>query len=432
MKTTRYNPISSQMYIRNREKLVSQLKINSLVIVNSNDEMPKNGDQTFLFRQHSTLFYLTGIDQEKTILTICPHHPNPSLREIIFIINADPTTLVWQGYKLSPQDVTELSGVKTVKFVDSFESVLRELMVFSENVYLYQNDYIKFFTDVPCKDDRFALEIKNKYPLHNYLPLTAITSPMRAVKEPEEIAQMKIACGITRDAFLRVLKMVKPGVMEYEVEAEYTHEFIRQGANGHAFDPIIASGKDTCVLHYINNNKECKDGDLLLMDVGADYGNYAADMSRTIPINGKFSKRQKQVYMSVLDVLNQATALLVPGSCIDKWHKQVCKLIENELVKLGLLTSFDIENQNPDSPAFFKYYMHGSGHFLGLDTHDTGSKFQTFVPGMVITCEPGIYIPDENIGIRLENDILITDNQPVNLMSDIPILPEEIEKIMCN
>lgn len=425
----RYNPLSSSLYIKNRKKLREQLPANSLVIVHSNDEMPKNGDQTFTFRQNSTLFYLSGLDQEQCILTICPDHPNEQLREVAFTVQTNDLMVKWNGYKYTKEDVKQLSGVKTVKWLEDFEMTLRELMLFSENVYLHQNDYPKFTTEVKCKEDRFALELKQKYPLHEYNRLAPITNALRMVKEKEEIAQIKKACNITRDGFLRALKFVEPGVKEYEIEAEFTHEFIRQGANGHAYAPIVASGKNACVLHYCTNDNVCQSGDLLLFDIGADYGNYAADMSRTIPVNGKFTKRQKQVYEAVLRILKAGTKLLKPGSSINKWHSEICKLMEKELLGLGLISEIDIKNQNPESPAYFKYYMHGSGHFLGLDVHDSGNKHDIFKKGMIMTCEPGIYIDDEGIGIRLENDILI-DEKPINLMADIPIEIEEIEKLM--
>jgi len=296
-------------------------------------------------------------------------------------------------------------------------------------VYLNQNEYPKFVTEVPLLDARFAVKMRKDFPVHSYERLAPIITALRLVKEPEEIVQIQKACDLTNEGFRRVLKYVKPGLMEYEVEAEFTHEFIRKGGTGHAYPPIVASGANGCILHYNTNYNLCNDGDLLMMDVGAEYGNYAADMTRTIPVNGKFSPRQRQVYDAVLRVMKAATAMLKPGTTIEKWHAEVCKFMEKELVGLGLISKNDLKNQTADSPAYFKYYMHGTGHFLGLDVHDVGSRQVIFESGMVMTCEPGIYIPEEAIGIRLENDIMVAE-EPVDLMAHIPLEPDEIERLM--
>ena len=425
----RYKTISKDMYIRNRTKLVSKLKSGSLAIVNSNDEMPRSGDQTFMFRQNSDMFYLTGLDQEKCILTLCPGHPVESLREILFTVKTNDLMVIWNGHKYTMDQVREVSGIQNVKWLDEFEITLRDLMSRVQTVYLNQNEYPKFITEVPLLDLRFANKMKQDFPVHSYERLAPIVTEMRTVKEPEEIVQLQKACDLTNDGFRRVLRFVKPGLKEYEVEAEFTHEFIRKGGTGHSYSPIIASGASACILHYNTNDNTCNDGDLLLMDVGAEYGNYAADMTRTIPVNGKFNPRQRQVYDAVLRILKAATSMLKPGTTNEKWHGEVCKLMEKELVELGLISKKDIKNQTSDSPAFFKYYMHGTGHFLGLDVHDVGSRQVIFENGMVMTCEPGIYIPEEGIGIRLENDIMIAE-EPVNLMAHIPVEPDEIEKLM--
>jgi len=417
------------MYIRNREKLISKFKPGSLAIVNSNDEMPRSGDQTFIFRQNSDMFYLTGLDQEKCILTLCPDHPVESMREMLFTVKTNDLTVIWNGHKYTLEEVSEVSGIRNVKWLDDFEITLRDLMSRVQFVYLNQNEYPKFITDVPVLDQRFASKMRTDFPLHTYERLAPLVTEMRMVKEPEELVQIQNACDITNDGFRRVLKFVKPGVKEYEVEAEFTHEFIRKGSSGHAYPPIIASGANACILHYNTNFNTCNDGDLLLMDVGAEYGNYAADMTRTIPVNGKFTTRQLQVYEAVLRVLKAATAMLKPGTTNEKWHGTVCKIMEKELLGLGLITEKEIGEQESGSPAFFKYYMHGTGHFMGLDVHDVGSRQVMFETGMIMTCEPGIYIPEEGIGIRLENDILVAE-EPVNLMAHIPIEAEEIEKIM--
>ena len=425
----RYQPINRGMYIRNREKLITRLKPGSLVIVNSNDEMPRSGDQTFIFRQNSDMFYLSGLDQEKCILTLCPGHPVESMREMLFTVKTNDMMVIWNGHKYTLDEVSEVSGIRNVKWLDDFDITLRDLMSRAQFVYLNQNEYPKFITDVPVLDQRFAAKMRTDFPLHTYERLAPLVTEMRMVKEPEELLQIQNACDITNDGFRRVLKFVKPGLKEYEVEAEFTHEFIRKGSSGHAYPPIIASGANACILHYNTNFNTCNDGDLLLMDVGAEYGNYAADMTRTIPVNGKFTPRQRQVYDAVLRVLKAATAMLKPGTTNEKWHGEVCKIMEKELLGLGLITEQEIREHESGSPAFFKYYMHGTGHFLGLDVHDVGSRQVVFETGMIMTCEPAIYIPEEGIGIRLENDVLIAE-EPVNLMAHIPIEPDEIEFIM--
>lgn len=425
----RYKSIPAEMYINNRNRLVSKMKPGSLAIVNANDEMPRSGDQTFGYRQNSDLFYLTGLDQEKCILVLCPWHPLENMREVLFTVKTNDLMVTWNGYKYTFEDVRNISGIKTVKWIEDFDFTLKEMMSQVQTVYLNQNEYIKFFTEVPYRDLRFAEKMHHDFPVHGYERLAPLITSLRTAKQPREIEQIKKACDITGDGFKRVLRFVKPGVMEYEVEAEYTHEFIRQGCNGHAYNPIIASGKNACILHYVNNDLVCNDGDLLLMDVGAEYGLYCADMTRTIPVNGKFTPRQRQVYDAVLRLLKAGMTMLTPSNTNDNWHKAICSLMEKELVGLGLITEDDIRKQEPGNPAFFKYYMHGSGHFLGLDVHDVGSKQQTFEHGAVMTCEPGIYIPEEGIGIRLENDIMVAD-EPVNLMAGIPVEPDEIEELM--
>ncbi len=425
----RYKPIHKAMYIRNRAKLVHKMKPDSLAIINSNDEMPRSGDQTHIFRQNSDMFYLTGLDQEKCILTLCPGHPVGNMREILFTVKTSDMMVVWNGHKYTMDEVREVSGIQNVKWLDDFEITLRDLMSRVEVVYLNQNEYPKFITEVPVRDSRFAGKMRLDFPVHSYERLAPVITGMRLVKEPEEIVQIQKACDLTNDGFRRVLRFVKPGRKEYEVEAEYTHEFIRNGGTGHAYPPIIASGANACILHYNTNFNICYDGDLVLMDVGAEYGNYAADMTRTIPVNGKFTSRQRQVYDAVLRILKIATTMLKPGTTIEKWHSDVCKLMEKELIGLGLISKQDLKNQTADSPAYFRFYMHGTGHFLGLDVHDVGSRQDVFETGMVMTCEPGIYIPEEGIGIRLENDIMVAE-EPVNLMAHIPVEPDEIERLM--
>ncbi len=425
----RYDAISSELFTRNRLKLEKKLKPNGLAIILSNDEMPRNGDQCFPYRQSSDMFYLTGLDQEKCILTLFPNHPVEAMREMIFTLKTNDLMVTWYGHKYSLEDASRISGVKTIKWLDDFEGVLRELMARAHMVYLNQNENPRFTTEVVSRDLRFIQQLRNDFPLHNFERLAPLLSDLRMVKEDEEVSQIIKACEITGSAFNRVLNFVKPGVMEYEVEAEITHEFIRNGANGHAYPPIIASGADTCILHYNSNDKKCQDGDLLLLDFGAEYANYAGDCSRTIPVNGKFTPRQKQVYEAVLRVLRKASRMLVPGTTIDKYHAEVCKIMEKELIGLGLFTAEDVANQDPANPLYFKYYMHGTSHFMGLDVHDVGTKQHTLAKGMVLSCEPAIYIPEEGIGIRLENDILV-DEEPLDLMVHIPVEPDEIEAMM--
>lgn len=409
---------------------MSQMKPNSMAIFNSNDEMPRNGDQNFPFRQNSDLFYLCGIDQEKTILILYPDCPIPKYRELLLCIETNETIAVWYGHKYTKDEATKTSGIKTVVWLSQLETILHELMINCSSVYLDLNENLRFSTEVPYRELRFNKWLQEKYPNHTYERATPIVTSLRVQKSPIEIELMKKAIDITDKAFKRLLHYVKPGVMEYEIEAEIDHEFIRNRAGGHSYYPIIASGKSACVLHYIENNRPCKDGDLLLLDFGAEYANYCSDLSRTIPVNGKYTKRQKDVYNATLRVLKQAKSLLVVGTTIDKYHAEVCKIMEQELIGLGLFTASDVKKQDPDNPLFFKYYMHGTSHFMGMDVHDVGTKQMKLLPGMVFSCEPGIYIPEESIGIRIENDILVTEKGPVDLMTQIPVEIEEIEKLM--
>ncbi|MCK4679422.1 MAG: aminopeptidase P N-terminal domain-containing protein [Bacteroidales bacterium] len=425
----RYKTITPSLFIKNRKKLNKKIQPHSLVIVNANDEMPRTGDQFFPFRQNSDIFYLSGLDQEKCILAICPDHPNKKYREIIFTVKADQTMTTWLGHKYNKEEVKEISGVQTVMWLDDFEITLRELMFHVDRVYLNQNEYVKFSPDVPSRDTRFSHEIRDKFPVHTYHRLAPLFIGLRLIKEPEEIALLQKACDLTNDAFHRVLKFIRPGVMEYEVEAEMTHEFIRKGASGHAYLPIIGSGNNALVLHYTENNNICKEGDLVLMDFGAEYANYVADCTRTIPVNGKFTPRQRECYEAVLRVQKTATAFFVPGNTIDQINKKVNKLMEKEMIGLGLFSEEDVKKQNPEKPLYFNYLMHGVSHPIGLDVHDVGSKYIPFEKGMVFTLEPAIYIEKEGIGIRIENDIMV-DDTPVDLMKEIPREVGEIEALM--
>lgn len=425
----KYTPLTPAFYTKNRENLIHEIEENSVVVVMSHDEYPRSGDTTFPFRQNAELLYLTGIDQEETILAMAPWHPNPDYREILFIKNPSPEMIVWYGHRLSKEQASELSGVKTILFTDSFESVLHDLMTNSNNVYLHLPENPRMKVDFPTKEIRFAKKLKKEYPLHRYDRLAPILYKFRSVKQVEELSALKRACEITEAAFLRALKAVKPGKYEYEIEAELTYEMLRQGASGHSFAPIIAAGSDTCILHYIKNDKVMKDGDLLLMDFGAEYANYAGDCSRTIPVNGRFSPRQKEVYNAVLSIYKETIPLFKPGMTIHKINDFVFKRMEEEMVKLGLFTKEDIEKQDPAKPLFKKYYMHNTSHFIGIDVHDVGQRDWLFQPGNVLSCEPGIYIAEEGIGVRIETDVVVGE-QPVDLMAGLPVDPDEIEKLM--
>ena len=425
----KYPRLNSSLFEKNRKKTIKYLQSNSLAVIHSNDQMPRNGDQYFPFRQSSDFFYLTGIDQEKTILTLCPNHPNKALREILFIIESNEKIAIWEGHKYTKEEAQKTSGITTVKYISEFESVFRELAIKTESVYLNLNENPKFKPDVISADDRFVKIIERDFPAHEIERLAPIFKMLRLKKESEEIQLMKEACSITNKTFKRVLKFVKPGVAEYQVEAEIVHEFLWNKATGHAYAPIVASGENACILHYIENNKECKDGDLLLMDFGAEYANYAADCTRTIPVNGKFTPRQKECYESVLRVMKKAISWLTPGTTINRVNERVENLLQEEHIKLGLYTQEDVNNQDPEKPLFKKYYPHGTCHFIGLDVHDVGERITILEDGMVLTCEPGMYIPEENIGIRIENNIIV-GLKPTDLMADIPREVDEIENLM--
>ncbi len=426
----RYQSINPELFEYNRKNLAKLMKPKSVAVLQPADQYPRNGDQYFTYRQQSDLFYLTGIEQEKTVLMLAPGFSNERFREALFILKPDTKLETWEGHKLTKKEASQISGIKNVFWLEDFEITLREVLLDSDNFYLNVNEYVKFFTEVPERNHRLALEFKEKYPIHNYERLAPLLKQLRQIKSEPEIDLIRHACKITNKAFHKVMKTIKPGMKEYEVEAEIIGEFIRNGANGHGYDPIVASGGSACMLHYVDNDKTCKDGDLVLMDFGAEYANYTADMSRTIPVNGKFSSRQKACYDAVLDVFKQAREMLVPGNTIDKVNKAVTLMLEKKMISLGLFTAEDVVKQDGENPLYFNYYMHGVSHPLGLDVHDVGSKYEPFKAGMVVTCEPGLYIKEENIGIRIENDILITDDGPVDLMIDIPIETDEVEAAM--
>lgn len=427
----KYNPLSRSLYVNNRQKLKSKLPSKSIAVFHSNDIMPTNADGTMRFRQNNDLFYLTGIDQEESILVVCPDFPDPNQREILFLRETNEHIAIWEGHKYTKEEAFGVSGVDNIQWVSNFENVLNSLMALSDHVFLNANEHLRASVIVETRDARFVKSCKERYPLHQYHRVAPLMHQLRSVKEKEEIDQMQIACDITEKGFRRILSFVKPGVTEYEIEAEFIHEFIRNRSKGFAYEPIIAAGGNACVLHYIENKEVCKDGDLILLDVGAEYGNYNADMTRTIPVNGKFTKRQKAVYDAVLRVKNGASNILRPGINIQDYHKEVGLMMQSELLGLGLIDQTDIKNQDPKWPAFKKFFMHGTSHHLGLDVHDVGTMHEPITPGMVFTVEPGIYIPKENLGIRLENNIVILEDGYFDLMRNIPINPEEIEDLMC-
>lgn len=426
----RHLPINKTLFIKNRQKLTKELKSNSVAIVFSNDEMPRNGDQNFPFRQSSDFFYLTGIHQEKSILIIYPDCPNKTYKESLLILKSNHYISTWEGVKLTPKDASDTSGIENVMWIDTYDTVIKELFQYADNVYLNFDEGTNSKSEVESRASRYAKALQVNHQGYQYLRLAPILNKLRMVKEPTEIEIIQYACDITGSAFKRVLQFVKPGVMEYEIEAEITHEFIRNGASGHAYHPIIASGSNALCLHYKENESECEDGKLILFDFGVEYANYSSDLSRTIPVNGKFTPRQKECYNAVLKVLKTAIKMIEPGITIENLHNEVCRIIESELISLGLFTRNDIKDQDPDKPMFSKYYPHGTSHFIGLDVHDTGTKYDILQPGMVLSCEPGIYIPEEGIGIRLEEDILITEDGCINLTKNIPIEVEEIEELM--
>ena len=427
----KYDLIDRNLFIKNRKKFTAKMKPGSIAVFNSNDIYPVGADSTLPFQQARDLFYLCGIDQEESILLLFPGAINPKHKEILFVRETNKEIAIWEGEKLSKEKAFEVSGIRTVYWLKEFNKVFFDLMTEAETVYFNTNEHYRQAVETETREDRFIKWCKEKFPAHGWKKSNPILQQLRGVKEPEEIALLQKACNITEKGFRRILNFVQPGVMEYEVEAEYIREFIRNRSRGFAYTPIVASGFNANVLHYIENSRECKDGDMLLMDVGAEYANYASDMTRTIPVNGRFTERQKAVYNAVLRVKDEATKLLVPGTLWAEYHKEVGKIMTSELLGLGLLDKADVENEDPAWPAYKKYFMHGTSHHLGLDTHDYGALKTPMEACMVFTVEPGIYIPEENMGIRLEDNVVIQPSgAPLNLMANIPIVAGEIEELM--
>ncbi|WP_234733755.1 aminopeptidase P family protein [Tellurirhabdus bombi] len=428
----RYNQLSNELFVRNRNRLAALLKPKSLVVLNANDIMPTNADGSMGFRQNTDLFYLSGVDQEETRLVLFPDHPDEKYRELLFLRESSELIEIWEGHKLTKEEAEQLTGIpqSQIYWTHQFETVFVNLVFEAEQVYLSTNEHTRNSSEVETRESRYIREFKEKYPLHRLERLAPLMHNLRAIKQPEEVELLKEAVRITEDGFRRLLKFVKPGVWEYEIEAELAHEYIRQRSRGFAYQPIIATGANACVLHYLENSMECKAGEVILLDVAAEYANYNADLTRTIPVSGRFTQRQKDVYSAVLRVMKEATAMLVPGNIWDEYHKEVGKIMESELIGLGLLKKHEVEAQNPNAPLYKKYFMHGTSHFLGLDVHDVGNKYRRFEAGMVFTCEPGIYIREEGLGIRLENNIVITENGNIDLMASTPVEIEEIEDLM--
>lgn len=426
----KYESINPNLFINNRSLLANKLKENSIAIFNSNDVMPTNSDGTMPFKQNSDLFWLTGVDQEESLFAMTKK--NGKIEEFLFVKETNEIIAIWEGAKLSKESATKNSGIKNVYWLSDIEKLLNKEISNTASLYLNKNIHSRATSLVQTRDDRFREQIMKSFPDKSIDEIAPIMHELRFIKSDLEIGLMQKACDITEKGLRRILPIIKPGIAEFEIEAELMHEFLSNRSAGFAYQPIIGSGLDSCVLHYIDNNKRCLDGDILLMDFGAEYANYASDLTRTVPVNGRFSERQKNIYNAVHRVMKEATNMLRPGTDHKKMQQEVIKIMEEELIGLGLFSRLDVKNQDPKNPCYRKYFMHGTSHSLGLDVHDVGDTTTPMQPGMVFTCEPGIYIREEGIGIRLENDILVTSGDPDDLMKNIPIDLEEIEDLMNN
>ena len=427
----KYHTIDKALYIKNRKNFMAHMTPKSVAVFNSNDIYPISADSTMPFQQHRDIFYLSGVDQEESILVLFPDAPDKKNREILFLKETNAHIAIWEGEKLTKERAFEVSGITTVYWLQEFDKVFFELMTQAETIYYNTNEHYRQSVETETREDRFIKKTKDKFPAHNWAKSNPILQRLRSIKDPIELALLQTACDITEKGLRRILNFVKPGVMEYNIEAEFMHEFLNNRSRGFAYTPIIAGGNNANVLHYIENNQKCKAGDLILLDVGAEYANYSSDMTRTIPVSGKFTKRQKEVYNAVNRVKKEATKMLVPGDFWKEYHVEVGKLMTSELLGLKLLDKADVKNENPDWPAYKKYFMHGTSHHLGLDTHDYGILWEPMKANMVFTVEPGIYIPEEGFGIRIEDDVVIQEKgEPFNLMRNIPVEVEEIEELM--
>ncbi|TQD39597.1 aminopeptidase P family protein [Haloflavibacter putidus] len=427
----RYTPIDSSLFKENRKNFMAQMRPKSLAVFNSNDVYPIGADSTIPFQQDRNIYYLSGVDQEESILVLFPDAPKEKHREILFLTETNEHIAVWEGEKLTKEKAYETSGVKTVYWLKDFQKVFQELMSQSETVYINTNEHYRANIETETREARFNKWLKETYPAHSVEKSNPILQRLRSVKHPLELEAMQEACNITKKGFKRILNFVKPGVWEYEIEAEFMHEFLRNRSRGFAYTPIVASGQNANVLHYIENKDQCKKDELILLDVGAEYANYASDMSRTIPVSGRFTKRQKEVYNKINQIKKEASKLLVPGTMWEEYHKEVGKMATAAFLELGVLDKADVQSEDPDWPAYKKYFMHGTSHNIGLDTHDYGLLYEPMKANQVYTVEPGIYLPDEGFGIRLEDDLVIQEKgEPFNLMRDIPIEADEIEDLM--
>jgi len=427
----KYHKIDRKLFIKNRKNFGAQMQPNSLAVFNSNDIYPISADSTMPFQQHRDIFYLSGVDQEESMLVVFPDCPKEKHREILFLKETNEHIAVWEGEKLTKEAAFETSGIKTVYWLKDMQKIMFELMTQCETVYINTNEHYRANVETETREDRFTKWLKDTYPAHSVAKSNPILQRLRSIKDPIEIDLMQKACDITEKGFRRILNFVRPDIWEFNIEAEFMHEFLNNRSKGFAYTPIIASGNNANVLHYVENNQQCKAGDLILIDAGAEYANYASDLSRTIPVSGTFTDRQKQVYNAVNRVKNEATKMLVPGTIWADYHVEVGKLMTSELLELGLLDKADVQNEDKDWPAYKKYFMHGTSHNIGLDTHDYGILTEPMQANMVFTVEPGIYIPDEGFGIRLEDDLVIQESgAPFNLMRNIPIEADEIEELM--
>ena len=427
----KYERIDSALFVKNRAKFVAMMQPKSLAVFHANDQYPIGADATMPFEQNRDLFYLTGADQEETILIICPQAAKPELREVLFVRQTDEHIAVWEGHKLTKAEATEVSGIRTVRWTSDFDRVFFDLMGEVDTIYLNTNEHYRQAVETQTREDRFNIRVKQQFPAHRVAKTFPIMEHLRGVKESEEIALLQRACDITEKGFRRLLGFVRPGVWEYEVEAELLHEFVRNRSKGFAYTPIIAGGAQSNVLHYIENNRQLRDGDMLLIDAAAEYANYSSDMTRTLPVGGRFSARQAAVYDAVLRVKNEANKMLAPGVLWHGYHQEVGQVMTAELIGLGLLDKADVAQQNPEQPAYKKYFMHGTSHHLGLNTHDYGALKTPMREGMVFTVEPGIYIPEEGFGIRLEDNVVLRSGaEPFNLMRHIPVERDEVESLM--
>ena len=426
----KYEPLNPQIFINNRQRFIREMAPNSIAIFNSNDELPINADATYKFRQNSDLFWLSGIMQEDTMVILYPDNPEKKYRQVLVVVRPNELKEKWDGRRLRREEATAISGIETIVYLDSIEPLLQKWIHWSDNIYLNSNEHDRKANWVRVRDYRFIDDIQTKYPLHNYMRSARVLKKLRAIKTPQEIEVLQRAIDITDNTFRRLLQFIKPGVMEYEIEAEIYHSFLSQRATGPGYGSIIASGDRARILHYVFNNQECKSGELILMDFGAEYGGYNADLTRTIPVNGKFTARQKKLYNTCLDLHNYCKTILKPGISVLDYHEKVGDKATEFFLKAGLLKKTDVKNEDPENRAYRKYLYHGISHHLGIDVHDLGTMTEPIQPGMVFTVEPGLYVEEEQVGIRIENNVWITKGGNKDLMKNIPITAEEIESLM--